>query len=149
MLLQLITYNSEVTELMFMFRTEQLTQKQIRLKPSAPSWLLPQRRIELLQFSLAETLTPVGHRRQTTIWEKWAAEACSIWTLVTEKKGRKRTWLCENHSFLGISMSVPPLFLDLCLPDCPFGSLPCCPPLFTASLCYTASPSVAGFQPDA
>lgn len=29
---QLITYNSEVTELMFMFRTEQLTQKQIHFK---------------------------------------------------------------------------------------------------------------------
>lgn len=146
---QLITYNSEVTELMFMFRKSSWHRnKYISNTICTPRWLLPPRIMELSKLSLREKLLPVGPRRHAAIARKWAAEASSEWASVTGKKGRTRKGRCENRSFLGISTAEPPCFRDLHLPEGPFGSLPHCPPLLTASHNRT-SPSVAWFQPNA
>lgn len=101
--------------------------------PSAPCWLLSPRIMELSKLSLREKLLPMGPRRHGAIARKWAAEASSEWASVTGKKGKTRKGGRENCSFLGISTAEPPCFRDLHLPGGPFGSLPRCPPLLTAS----------------
>lgn len=143
----LLSFNSETSDAVATYHLQQWshwidvyvqnravdTETNTRQIPSVPRWLLSPRIMELSKLSLREKLLPVGPRRHRAIARQWAAEVSSEWASVTGKKGRTRKGGRENRSFLGISTAEPPCFRDLHLPDGPFGSLPHCPPLFTAS----------------
>lgn len=110
--------------------------------PSVPHWLLPQRIIELLKLNLGEMLGIVGQRRHAMSQNTWAARFAPFgqWSQ-KRQKGKKGESIGENHSFLGISTCAPraaTLLFALHLPDCPYGSLPHCPPLLATSPCYTS-----------
>lgn len=71
---QLITYNSEVTELIFIFRADD-TETNMFEMPSAPCWFPLKGTTELLKFSLTGNVR-LGDKWHITTQEKWVNEVC-------------------------------------------------------------------------